>query len=60
MDVQNYKKLYKVYFDNCKILKIHTKNILNPQKNFIFVLSERKCGKIEQQLKVKKEDTILV
>ena len=38
-----------------KNLKIHEK-IVNSQKNLIFILSMRKCWKIEQQLKVEIED----
>ena len=41
MDAQNYKKLYQVYFDYCKILKIHEKKSLIHKKNYFCFIGKK-------------------
>jgi len=55
MDPQNFKKVVKELFRFLCNFENQQQKIIKP-KNFVIVLSRRKCWKIEQQLKVEIED----
>ena len=46
-ECKNYKRMSTKFFDFRKILKIH-KKMIKTTKKFIFVLSKRKCWKIDR------------